>query len=59
MSDKNTECKTCARALHLAGNKVKSEELFKSCACHELIILHEGEQYKLRLTVNNKLILTK
>lgn len=27
--------------------------------CRELLILHEGEEYRLRLTSNSKLILTK
>ena len=36
---------------------VTSAELFGKE--HEIIILHAGEQYRLRITSNNKLILTK
>lgn len=34
-----------------------SEELFG--AKKEVVILHDGEEYRLRITRNNKLILTK
>ena len=36
---------------------IKSEDLLKGG--QELIITHEGETYRLRITRNNKLILTK
>lgn len=36
---------------------VRSEDLFS--AGRELVILHEGQEYRLRLTRQNKLILTK
>lgn len=36
---------------------ISSAELFGNQ--QELIILHAGEQYRLRITSNNKLIMTK
>ncbi|HRH81669.1 MAG TPA: hemin uptake protein HemP [Thiobacillaceae bacterium] len=36
---------------------MRSEELFR--ARRELVILHDGQEYRLRLTRQNKLILTK
>lgn len=36
---------------------IPSSELF--LAERELIILHAGEQYRIRITSNNKLIMTK
>ncbi|MGB4599258.1 MAG: hemin uptake protein HemP [Trichlorobacter sp.] len=36
---------------------ISSAELFGTQ--QELIILHAGEQYRLRITSNNKLIMTK
>ena len=36
---------------------ITSEELLQNVK--ELIIIHAGEQYRLRITSNNKLILTK
>ena len=36
---------------------VTSSELFNGL--HEIIILHDGGAYRLRITSNNKLILTK
>lgn len=41
-----------------AGRKPhRSEDLFGTS--NELAILHDGEEYRLRITRNNKLILTK
>lgn len=41
-----------------AGRKpCRSEDLFGRS--NELVILHDGEEYRLRITRNNKLILTK
>lgn len=37
--------------------KVSSEELF--AGANEVLILHAGEEYRLRITKNGKLILTK
>ncbi len=36
---------------------ITSAELFKNL--HEIIILHAGKEYHLRITSNNKLIMTK
>ena len=36
----------------------RSEDLF-GAAANEIAILHDGEEYRLRITKNNKLILTK
>lgn len=50
-----------ANALKEKGAAVRSvwrsEELFS--ATKEVVILHDGEEYRLRITRNNKLILTK
>ncbi|MEW6036970.1 MAG: hemin uptake protein HemP [Pseudomonadota bacterium] len=50
-----------ANALKEKGAAVRSvwcsEELFS--ATNEVVILHGGEEYRLRITRNNKLILTK
>jgi len=37
--------------------RLRSEDLFRSH--HELIIEHRGEEYRLKLTCNDKLILNK
>ena len=37
--------------------RLRSEDLFRSS--HELIIEHQGQEYRLRLTRNDKLILNK
>lgn len=41
----------------MAQKTIKSRELFSDC--HEIIICHAGLEYRLRITSNNKLILTK
>jgi len=45
------------REVKFFNNKVDSSNLFG--LSNELIIIHNGEEYKLRLTSNGKLILTK
>lgn len=45
------------RIIALSNNRVKSDELFRDCK--ELTIIHNSEEYRLRLTGNGKLILTK
>lgn len=40
-----------------ASPRLKSEDLFRNT--HELVIEHHGEEYRLRLTRNDKLILNK
>lgn len=37
--------------------RLRSEDLFRACC--ELIIEHRGEEYRLKLTRNDKLILNK
>lgn len=37
--------------------RLRSDELFRNS--HELIIEHQGQEYRLRLTRNDKLILNK
>jgi hemin uptake protein HemP len=44
-------------ATHETGRTISSKLLFDQL--RELIIQHEGDEYKLRITANNKLILTK
>jgi hemin uptake protein HemP len=45
------------RQVPISGNRMDSTELFRSS--RELLITHGGETYRLRLTSQNKLILTK
>jgi hemin uptake protein HemP len=46
-----------ARSIELADNRVDSRALFVDT--REIVISHGGETYRLRLTAQNKLILTK
>ncbi|WP_249158357.1 hemin uptake protein HemP [Bradyrhizobium jicamae] len=46
-----------AKTLIMQGNRIDSRDLFASE--REIIITHGDEQYRLRLTSQNKLILTK
>ena len=45
------------RTIEIGNNRIDSIALLDSCK--ELIIQHMGDDYKLRITGNNKLILTK
>jgi|UPI00068C022D hemin uptake protein HemP len=45
------------REVTLSNNKIESRELFLEM--RELTIVHNNEEYKLRITGNSKLILTK
>jgi hemin uptake protein HemP len=45
------------RMIGIAGHKIDSRDLF--IGTREVIIHHGGEVYRLRLTSQNKLILTK
>ncbi|MEH2506313.1 MULTISPECIES: hemin uptake protein HemP [unclassified Bradyrhizobium] len=45
------------RSLAISGNRIDSRELFATE--REIIIAHGEEHYRLRLTSQNKLILTK
>jgi hemin uptake protein HemP len=46
-----------ARSIHLAANRIDSKDLF--AASREITIAHGDDIYRLRLTSQNKLILTK
>ncbi len=46
-----------ARSLLISGNRIDSRDLFSND--REIIITHGEEAYRLRLTSQNKLILTK
>jgi hemin uptake protein HemP len=46
-----------ARSVVMSGNRIDSRELF--AVEREIIIAHGQENYRLRLTSQNKLILTK
>jgi len=41
----------------MAQKTITSSDLF--AGLHEIVILHDGVAYRLRITSNNKLILTK
>ncbi len=45
------------RDVTLSNNKIESRDLFSQN--RELTIVHNDEEYKLRITGNSKLILTK
>jgi hemin uptake protein HemP len=45
------------REVMFKNNKIESNVLFANS--HEVTIIHNGQEYKLRLTSNGKLILTK
>ncbi|TNE39177.1 MAG: hemin uptake protein HemP [Alphaproteobacteria bacterium] len=49
--------KSSTRVVTLADGKLQSSDLFRDG--RELTIIHNGDEYKLRLTGNGKLILTK
>ncbi|HXI05577.1 MAG: hemin uptake protein HemP [Bradyrhizobium sp.] len=46
-----------ARSIPMHGNRIDSRELFATE--REIIIVHGEETYRMRLTLQNKLILTK
>lgn len=48
---------TAERSIPLADNRLNSRDLF--AGAKEIIISHGDETYRLRLTAQNKLILTK
>lgn len=52
-----TKPKSDSREILLVNNRVHSRDLFH--LCKELTIVHNDEEYKLRLTGNGKLLLTK
>ena len=53
----NPTARAGTRSIPLAGNRLESRDLF--IATREITIHHGGEVYRLRLTGQNKLILTK
>lgn len=55
--DRETTISTATRTLTARGNTLDSKELFTDG--REIIIMHGAENYRLRLTSQNKLILTK
>lgn len=46
-----------SRNVVVSGNEINSRDLF--CSDRELVIAHGSDRYRLRLTSQNKLILTK
>jgi hemin uptake protein HemP len=46
-----------SRTIPVTGDRLDSRDLF--IGTREIIIVHGGESYRLRLTAQNKLILTK
>jgi hemin uptake protein HemP len=52
-----TDSTGARRSIAVNGGRIDSRELF--IGTRELIIDHGGEHYRLRLTAQNKLILTK
>jgi len=46
-----------SRMIPIAADRIDSRDLF--IGTREIIIVHGGETYRLRLTTQNKLILTK
>lgn len=55
--DRETTISTATRTITARGNTLDSKELFTDG--REIIIMHGAENYRLRLTSQNKLILTK
>jgi hemin uptake protein HemP len=49
--------KSAGRAIAIVDGRIDSRDLF--VGTREIIIVHGGEHYRLRLTAQNKLILTK
>jgi hemin uptake protein HemP len=55
--DRETTISVAARTIAVQGNTLDSKDLFSGG--REIIIMHGAESYRLRLTSQNKLILTK
>jgi hemin uptake protein HemP len=53
----NSSSAGSSRSIPLLGNRIDSRELF--VGGREITIMHGAEAYRLRLTAQNKLILTK
>ena len=56
-SDGKSRTSLIERSVPLADNRINSRDLFS--ATREILIAHGDETYRLRLTAQNKLILTK
>lgn len=56
-SSPTARASSSARTLTLADNQLDSRDLFASV--REIVIAHGADRYRLRLTSQNKLILTK
>jgi len=57
MSNASDDDKADTRTITIIGDRVSSRELFASS--RQITIEHGGDLYSLRLTAQNKLILTK
>lgn len=55
--DSNRSTESAPRMISVAGHRIDSRDLF--IGTREVMIQHSGEIYRLRLTGQNKLILTK
>jgi hemin uptake protein HemP len=55
--DKKSGAAPIGRSVSLMDNRIRSRDLF--AATREILIIHGDETYRLRLTAQNKLILTK
>jgi hemin uptake protein HemP len=55
--DRDASAAEASRNVVLRGNRFDSRDIFQSA--REIIISHGEETYRLRLTAQNKLILTK
>ncbi|MGL5167512.1 MAG: hemin uptake protein HemP [Afipia sp.] len=56
-SDGKSRTTLIERSIPLTDNRINSRDLF--AATREILIVHGDETYRLRLTAQNKLILTK
>ncbi len=56
-ADSTSEAAASARTVTIVAHRIDSFELFSDA--RELIITHGDDTYRLRLTAQNKLILTK
>lgn len=57
LNDGKSGTSLAARSVPLTENRINSRDLF--AATREILIVHGDETYRLRLTAQNKLILTK
>ncbi len=57
MSTEQKKLNESVRSISVVDNRIESEEIFQST--RQLCILHNGSEYKLQVTGNGKLILTK